>query len=343
VTNNGYKCFTFSMHRVRSDERLVLGDLAGAGAGGGAGDLPPYKCDALVTAYGLLNGMQGRRVTERNRHLEVGTVQPAGRSVRFTFELGTSGQRSSFVDPDAGDRRVFSRTERHIEADTRRGLVVIPTHGQVGLLVLEARGRSTGMGLLSGAVKRGVRHHTGLVTDFAAVVHEAALDQFLEQANINAVTLRRHGLSSDIAEQLEVAPPEAPLGHMELTLSPGRMPSLRRGLISKFRRDPDARQRLLSVGNLDFNELNVKLKVGERKTTLSVSADQAPAFVYHIGTGLPPTDETFYSEVQAVLPEVGRAFGIDVGVSWQHEQWSPEALGTKLSLPAPEVSDGESE
>jgi len=80
------------------------------------------------------------------------------------------------------------------------------------------------MPLLSRLLKQGVRHHTNLITNFDAVVHQDALDKFLEEAKINAVTLHRRGLPSDIAEQLEVRQPEAHLGAMQLTISRGKIP-----------------------------------------------------------------------------------------------------------------------
>lgn len=169
---------------------------------------------------------------------------------------------------------------------------------------MEARSRTTGMTLLSATCKRGIRHHTGLITDFNAIVHQAALDKFLEEAKVNAVTLRRHSLPSDIAEQLEVRQPDARLGNLELTISRGKIPAFTQRLTSKFRQD-DARRRLLTVGGLDFDELNVRLKVGERQTTLSVSADQAPAFVYEMRSRQPPADEAFHQEVLATVPEAG--------------------------------------
>jgi hypothetical protein len=51
---------------------------------------------------------------------------------------------------------------------------------------------------------------------------------------------------------------------------------------TKFRRDKEARSRLFSMGGLDFDELNVEMQVGDRNTTLSVSADKVVSFVYHL-------------------------------------------------------------
>jgi hypothetical protein len=344
MTTYGYKFFTFSMHRHGSDKALalVLGNLSESLSGELAAS-PPHKNDALVAMYGILHGLQGQRVDERHSHLSVDSVAPLGRCIRFTVELGTSGQTSTFRDPDAGDRSVFNRADRHIETNKRRGLLVVPTNSTVGLLALEARSRTTGMTLLSTSFKRGIRHHTTLITDFDAIVHQEALDKFLEEAKVNAVTLSRRGLPADIADQLEVRQPEAHLGTMQLTISRGKIPAFKQQLTSKFRQDDQARDRLLSVGGFDFDELNVKLKVGERQTTLSISADQAPAFVYEIATRQPPTDEEFYQEVLAMVPEVGPAFGVYVGANWHDGVWSQPARETKLVLPAPEVSNGERE
>jgi hypothetical protein len=38
------------------------------------------------------------------------------------------------------------------------------------------------------------------------------------------------------------------------------------------------------MGGLDFDELNVEMQVGDRNTTLSVSADKVPSFIYHLSS-----------------------------------------------------------
>jgi hypothetical protein len=337
MTSYGYMIFTFRVHRHGSrDYNLQLGDLFGASTPAGT---PRSKTDAVVTLYGILHGLQGQLIDERNRHLGVASVQPAGRCIRFVAELGTSGQTSTFLDPDDAGRRVFDRADRHIETNQRRGLLVAPTNSVVGLLALESQSRSTGREQLAAVIKRGFRAHTGLIIDFDAVVHQDALQQFLAQAHVNAITLRRHGLPSDLAEQLEVRQPDAHLGRLEMTISRGRIPEFKQRLADKFRRDDNARDRLLSVGGLAFSEINVKMQMGERSTTLSVSADRMPSFVYHLSSTTPPSDEEFYGEVMSMVPDVARAFGAIVGADWQGGPWSEESLATVVPVPTQEVPD----
>jgi hypothetical protein len=38
------------------------------------------------------------------------------------------------------------------------------------------------------------------------------------------------------------------------------------------------------MGGLDFDELNVEMQFDDRNTTLSVSADKVPSFVYHLSS-----------------------------------------------------------
>lgn len=336
MTNFGYMFFTFRAHRHgQGGVPLVLGQLYEVPQGA---VVSRSQTDAVVTLYGLLNGMVGHRIDERHKHLGIASVKPTGRTINFTLELGTSGQNSTFVDPKAG-KTVFKREGRHIETGQRRGLFVVPTTSTVGLLALESQSRSTGREQLTAALKRGFRTHTGLILDFDAVVHEEALSAFLAQAKVNAITLRRSGLPHDIAEQLEVRQPDEHLGRMELTISRGRIGEFKQQLADKFRRDKEARTQLLSAGNLDFDEVNVKLQLGERNTTLLVSADKMPTFVYHLSSRERPTDQRFYDEVIAMVPEVAQAFGAIVGGGWQTGEWSEEALTTEIQVPAQEVPD----
>jgi hypothetical protein len=128
------------------------------------------------------------------------------------------------------------------------------------------------------------------------------------------------------------------LGRLEMKISRGNIPEFTRRLTTKFRRDDQARQRLLSVGDLHFSDLNVKMQVGERSTTLSISADQMPSFVYYLKSAGMPTDQHFYSEVLQMVPEVGRAFGALVGSDWQAGTWSAGSLATVVEVPKQEVS-----
>ncbi|UQS24044.1 hypothetical protein L1857_15005 [Amycolatopsis thermalba] len=333
----GYRFYTFSVHRHGdAATRLPLGELCGEGAD--AHGIPRSRSDAIVTLYGLLNGLLGRRVDEKTKHLTVQGVTPAGRSVRFIADLGTSGVNSTFIDPAAsGSHPVFTRAEHHIESNRRRGLIVAGTKSTVGLLALESVSGSTGTTQIVPLLKRGFRAHTRMVIDFDAVVHENALQAFLDQARIGAVTLKRSGLPPDIADQLEVRDNQAHLGRLEMKISKGRIPEFTRGLTEKFRRDDSARRRLLSVGSLDFDELNVRMEVGDRSTTLSISADRMPSFVYQIQGRDRPDDQAFYREVSGMVAEVAQAFGAQiVGTTWQTGSWSEESLRTVVELPKQE-------
>jgi hypothetical protein len=341
MTNYGYKFFTFSVHkRGDSATRLRLGELQGKGAT--ERGVSVSRADTIVTLYGLLNGLRGRRLDDKTKHLTVQSADPSGRMIKFTVDLGTSGQSSTFIDPTTGTgTRVFNRAEKHIESNQRRGLIVAPTQSTVGMVALESRSGSTGSTQTIPIFKRGFTAHTGLVIDFDAVVHEDALQAFLEQAHVGAITLRRRGLPSDIADQLEVRDNEAPLGRLELKISRGTIPEFKRGLTEKLRRNGDARQRLLSVGNLAFDELNVKMQVGDRSTTLSVSADRMPSFVYQLpASNGAPADDYFYNEVQQMVPEVADAFGAIVSGGWQTGTWSEATRATVVELPQLEVSRG---
>ncbi|WP_328442875.1 hypothetical protein [Amycolatopsis sp. NBC_00438] len=338
MTSYGYKFYTFSVHHRRDTAtRLKLGTLRGES--GGADGIPASRCDALITLYGLLNGIRGRRLDEKTKHLTVQSVSPAGRSIRFTADLGTSGQSSTFIDPATGtDAQVFKRVERHIESNQRRGLVVAPTQSSVGMVALESHSGSTGSSQIIPMLKRGFTAHTGLVVDFDAVVHEDALNAFLEEAHIGAITVRRQGLPNDLADLLEVRDKEAPLGRLEMKISKGRIPAFTRGLTDKLRRNAQAREQLLSVGGLAFDEVNVKMEVGDRATTLSISAERMPSFVYRIRTNALPTDARFYEEVTQMVPEVARAFGAIVGAAWQTGAWTDASRATVVELPQQEVS-----
>ncbi|QRP45771.1 hypothetical protein [Amycolatopsis sp. FDAARGOS 1241] len=340
VGKYGYRFYTFSVHRARAKEApLPLGELLGESTVAQGTDA--FRRDGVVALYGVLNGLKDKRVDEKNKHVTVTSVEPVGRSIRFKVDLGTSGTNSTFTDPAAmNGSPVFMRAERHIESNERRALIVAGSKSTVGLLALESQSGATGTSQLIPLLKRSFRAHTQLVIDFDAVVHEEALRAFLDQAHIGAVTLRRSGLPSDIADQLEVPAKDAPFGRLEMKISKGRIPELTRTLTEKFRTNSQARQRLLSVGDLAFDELNVKMEVGGRSTTLSIAAERMPSFVYELRGRDRVDDEDFYAQVNGMVHEVAGAFGALVGADWQTGDWSEESRKTALELPTQEAPDG---
>lgn len=207
--------YTFQIHRHgKKGEPRTLGELlhpAGSAEAAAVG----WKNDAIQVLYGVLRGADQRVEDRRQRHLAIKTVIAVGRTIRFTAELGTSGVSSDFFDPHTDDEPVFTREDRHIEAEPRRALLVVPTHAKTGLLALEARGRATGRDQIQSLIKKSVRHYTQLVVDFEAIVSMDALQRYLEKAAVHPITLRRTGLPSDIADVVEFGPQQSDVGFLK--------------------------------------------------------------------------------------------------------------------------------
>jgi hypothetical protein len=328
MTKYGYVvAHTFRVHRARKDPE-PLGDFDGSGR------------DALVVLYGILRGLAVTTVQDANRHLRARNVEARGRTVRFAIELGTSGQTSEFFDPAAGDRPVFNREDRHIETGVRRGLIYASSRAPVGLLITEVRGRSGAKTLLAPTLSRIFRHYTEHVLDIATIADEDALRQFLERASFKEVTLRRTGLPRDIADAVQFATEDAEAGKLEMRIKPGSVArDYQRRIVERLRGDQDARRRLLQIHELDFSELSVSMEVGDRQTTLTVTADRVPTFVYDLPMRREPTDAEFYAEVRHAMPEIARAVGASVSTGWEAGEWSADARATLLAVPG-EVSAG---
>ncbi|WP_204027299.1 hypothetical protein [Sinosporangium siamense] len=296
----------------------------------------------LPLLYGLLRGLEDQSFTVKDKYLRVDKVAPLGRTVQFEAVVGRSGQTSEIIDPDHDEAVVFTRTGRHIETGRRRGMIVAPSHSRVGLLILEVYGRSGAKTLLSLALKRGLLKHSNHVLDVEAVVDESALEEYIKQANVRAVTLRRVGLPTDIAEAVSVGQVDAGKGQLELRITPGRIKQFQRNLISRLRGDDGARRRLLQVGGLEFSELSMSMDIGDRKTTLMVTADRIPSFIYDLG-GTRLSDEKFFGEVKSGAVEIGAALGMIVGAGWDAGEWSVESLSELLLLPVEVTPDDDGE
>lgn len=330
ATKYGYMIYVFRVHPYRSKDPVVLGQTGGAG-----------QQDALTVLYGALRAMTVRRISEKSKHIQARKVDGIGRTIRFSVSVGQSGQSSEFFGP-ADTEPVFKRRDEHIETNVRRGLVVVPSRAAVGLLVLEVHGRSGAKALLVPVLARLFRQHTGLVLDVDAVADEAALQKFIAEAQAHEITLRRTGLPRDIADAVEMSADEAPVGKMELKITPGRLKRFQQALIGRLRGDNQTRSALLQIHGLQFDELSVGMEVGERRTTLTVTADSVPTFVYDIRSHDLPSDDLFYAEVLASVREIAPAVGVNVTPGWENEKWSDDARTFSLTLP-PEESDDDAE
>ncbi|MEU3456891.1 hypothetical protein ABZ671_25315 [Micromonospora sp. NPDC006766] len=302
--------------------------------------------DALPILYGVLRGLAGQPVSERQRHLSVKSVEPAGRAVRFSVKVGNSGQRSEFYDRDDDQTVVFHRDDRHIEHTTLRGLLLAPADSTTGLLALEVQGRVGAKTLLGPALSKRFRHFSdGYILDIASVVDEEGLARLLAEAQAHQITLRRAGLPQDVADAVEMSAQDAETGKLELKITPGKIKQFQRSLVAKLRGEDDtARRRLLHVTGVDFDELSVVMTVGERSTTLTVTAERVPSFVYDLPGREKPDDSRFYGEVTRTINEISTAVGVVVRPEWDTGKWSGEALEARLTLPQEELihaTDGE--
>ncbi len=311
----GYTIHQFQVHpHGKPDEALRLGTLEAPDVPGDAGT------DALDVLYGLLYGMVGHPVADRadsTRRLELTSVHGVGRCVRFSGDLGRSGQESQIIDP--GDGSTFQRTSRHIENVARRGLLVVPDHSTAGLLIVEAYGRTTGRRLLADDLKRTFRSYTERILDFLPAVDSKALAAYLEQAKINAIRLRRYKLPSDVADQLEMEGDQVDAGELDTFV---RGP-IKRTILNRLQHSEDARRRMLVIGGTEYNEASVQVQVGSRPLTVDITSDRAPKFITVIGPRR-PTDEQFYAEVTAAIPDMAPGVNVRLAHEWATKPWSDE-------------------
>jgi hypothetical protein len=323
MTKYGYALFAFTVHRHGSKPAVL-------------GAFDEGSADALPILYGLLRGLQKEAVSSKDRHLKVKNVTALGRTVRFAVKVGNSGQSSEFYDRDDEDTVIFTRNDRHIEHTTLRGLLVVPGGSITGLLAMEVHGRVGAKTLLAPELSRRFRAFSdNHILDIDAVADEDGLAKLLEEAQARQITLKRRGLTADVANAVEISSDDAETGRLELKITPGRVKQFQRLLITKLRGENDStRQRLLHMGGIDFDELSVALTVGERNTTLTVTADRVPSFVYDLPRGrTPPDDNSFYREVLHTISDVASAVGVTVGAGWDTGTWSEEALKKRLILP----------
>lgn len=340
MSSYGYQVFSFRLHHNRQpEESLILGELLHppqSEAGRAAG---PTN-DALGVIAGVLRGAENKKIDKRQQHLTITKVKGEGRSIRFTAEVGTSGQESTFKDSTG--RTKYQRGRGDIETLYNRALIVAPARSRAGLLVLEAQGRTTGRQQIESLLNTHIRNHTGLGLKIGAVVEGEALSQYLDRAKIHKVTLKKHSLPPDVADLVDVPETEREYGGLEMNITPGRMRRFARSVADKVRGENPTRSGLLEMHDLHFDELLVRMDDGDRKVTLTVSSDMsAPTFTYHL-SGQRPSDDAFYADVVATVPRAATGPGVIVGEGWQSGVWAERLAQFVLTVPGTEVSNDDS-
>ena len=121
---------------------------------------------------------------------------------------------------------------------------------------------------------------------------------------------------------------------MELKITPGKLKRFQQAIVGRLQgENSESRRTLLHAHGLQFDELSVGMTVGERRTTLTVTAESVPTFVYDIRSRDIPSDDVFYSETHAAVREMAVAVGVGVTPGWEDGGWSPEAQAFSLNLP----------
>ncbi|WP_125614993.1 hypothetical protein [Actinomadura sp. WAC 06369] len=317
----GYMVYTFAIHKFGSPtELLQLGNLG-------------EQRDAVAVLFGALKGIEAHPRTEKRKHVRISAIEGLGRTVKFRMEPGRSGIDSKIYEAGSTEP-VFTRTTDHIESNEFRGLIVAPRNSDRGLLVVEVQGHHSSKTLLTTAIKQVVKENLRLIVDFDAVVDERALQEYLEKAAVKAITLRRSGLPIDIAEAVAFPDASRSAGRLEMKITPDKSISgIVTNLVSRFKDDDAARNRLLTIGGHDFSELSIGFDSGHRQTTLTITSDKVPSFIYDLPGVARPDDETFYREVRESVVALARVLGIPVGASWDAGTWTPDALSTILPAP----------
>lgn len=337
----GYLIWKVFLHKHgRIDEPLRLGTLQPLDS---TEETPADGPVALRTFYGVLRGLVGSEIKDASgeKRITVKSVNGDGQCVRFSMDLGRSGEESDIFDPGQ-DQPVFQRKRHHIDTTKRRGMLVLPDRSPAGLLILEAHGRGTGKDLLAAELKRIVKAHTDrLITEFPDLADPGALAEYLKQADIKRVTLKRTGVPEDIANGIGMLFDEAEVGRLELQIKQSRRFPWRRDVLTKLlEAEGDQRRQMLTVNGLEYQELNVQVAVGRRRTTVSVTGQQAPSFIYLMDPADErPSDDVFYAQVNETVADVAEGAGVRLGSTWASQPWSEASRGFIIERPAQEESD----
>jgi hypothetical protein len=317
--------YGFLLSQVQVRRRAMKGEPLRLGTLQPPDDLSDSGLDALRIIYGIMRGLRGYRIdesgTNARRHFTVASAEGVGRCVKFTANLGKSGQDSTINDPEAGaEADPFVRSRRHIETlnEPRRGLLLLPDRSTAGLLVVEAHGRSSWRDILTAELKRLFRQNTEqLVLDVNSVVDAAALARYLEEAKVNRLILRRYKLPRDFAGGLEMGAEEDDTFSMKTEIEG----PFRRVILNRLQENSAARRQLLVMNEMNYDELNVQVQVGDRRVTISVVGDRAPSII-NVISGTRPSDAAFYRAVTDMIAEIAPGVGVNLGDGWATSPWS---------------------
>ena len=340
MTKHSFQATAVTVRKVRSDKKdlLPVNDLDGNG----------LSLIDLFYAFATQGITDGGFDDKKNSLIVTPTeVTPAGRTVLMDHESGNYGSKGRIRKSTGATSYEFDSDEAPVVP--RQSLLVVPVAGDYAICVDHRIGVSGLPRLFWLEFRRAVRKHHKLLVDISQAADGAAWEAFLDDAE-KLIQVTYTNKPDDIADGAVVT--EA-VGVRKYSANrypgaeslPTRLLLFLRG--TKKERQQAADLVLVPEDFGEVSEVSVTVESGGIQRTVSVDAEQWPAFVYNFsGTGAPSPD-TFISDArEAARKLLTEQLDCELPTDWRDSAWSPERLDARLTRGGPDDDvdpDGDSD
>lgn len=289
--------------RRRPTERYNLGNLAGQDAD---------FLDLLTARFASLS----EPVKGQDRFARFDEVSSAGRTLRVAVSVGQYGTQGELFDVVA-NQKVLDVLPNHSNLVRVHNLLVIPAHGEFGLLLVEqygGRGAYTAVkSQLTGALRDAFGDEVQLHTE--VVANDALWQRMLERGQLESIAAVRYETQADVADPVK----RRRVGMQRFERSGWRGFPLARTYLDRALGGESAGSLVGLTEPLDDAEVHATLRLGTQEKTFIIGAEKTPAvaMIWADDSDDRPDAEEFYTAASDVAPTLLGQLQVELPPDWR--------------------------
>ncbi|MBW4716210.1 hypothetical protein [Saccharothrix obliqua] len=328
MAKHAYVAYKLTVTKARqADTLLNLGDLEATGI------------DFLALFHGFLSDVQAKPIKDERfgRYLDIESISPRGRCIRFITQYGRYGTTGRLIDTTTGDT-THDYDEDESAVSPTRNLLASPESGDSAVFLAERYGGRGAASMILGQFKRAFKQRfedDNLIFNYEGLLDQAAWDKYVQNADMTAIEVTRHGASSDFADG-SVA---KAVGKIVCAVKPRwgerRFP---RTVRDRVLSSEVKAQEVIGLKAQDDDEVELVLNDGVQQKRLLVGQPGVPVLVYPVADDNAdrPTDDEVYAAMRQKVSELRTSIGLKLPYAWEAGEWGRQQLGVALAA----VRDG---
>ncbi len=289
--------------RRRPAERYNLGNLAGVNA------------DFLSLLAGRFRALT-QPVKGADKFARFDEVSATGRTLRVAVSVGQYGTQGELFDVVA-NHKVVDVLPNHSNLVRVHNLLVVPVHGDVGLLLVEQYGGRGAYGAVKTQLVEALREAFGddLQLHMEVVANDALWKRMLQHGELQSIAAVRYETQADVADPVK----RRRIGVQRYERAGWRGHALSRRYLDRAVQGEPAGALVGLTEPLDDAEIHATLRLGSQEKTFVIGAEKTPAvaMIWAPDTDDRPSPEDFYRAAWDVAPTLLEQLQVSLPPNWR--------------------------